>query len=110
MLAAAQTAGEVSTGSRRCLRKNLLLLVSVMAAGMMLVGAAATCLAAEDTPSSYTGTAAQAEKVQVGISSLVQKTANRIDGFFGSNRHTTWEENRTSVRLRFDFDFIEGQD
>ena len=87
---------------------RLVVLASIMVAGPTLLGAAA-CLAAEDTPSAPTGTAAQAKEIQEGVSSLVQKTANRIDGFFGSNRHTTWEQNRTSIRLRLNFDFIEGQ-
>jgi hypothetical protein len=77
-------------------------------AGTILLGAF-TCLAAEGISSSLTGTATQADKLQGDLSSIVQKTANRIDGFFGSNRHSTWEQNRTSVRLRFDFDYIEGQ-
>jgi hypothetical protein len=79
-----------------------------MVAGITFLSGAA-CRAAEDGSSADTGTAVKAEKLQGGLSSMVQKTANRIDGFFGSNRYTTWEQNRTSIRLRFNFDFIEGQ-
>lgn len=49
-------------------------------------------------------------KTQAGISDSVQKLANGIDSFFGNDRYHTWETNKTSIRLRLNFDFIEGQD
>jgi hypothetical protein len=36
--------------------------------------------------------------------------ANNLDGFFGNDRYDTWENNKTSIRLRLNFDWIEGQD
>jgi len=103
-----QAARHLPSTPRRNFQAVLFLLVSVMGAGAVLFDGT-TCGAAESDSSAKTGTAAQAEKVQGGLSSIVQKTANGIDGFFGSDRHTTWEQNRTSARLRFNFDFIEGQ-
>lgn len=41
------------------------------------------------------------------ISHTVQKVANAIDSFFASDRQLSWEENRTTVTLRLDTDFIE---
>jgi hypothetical protein len=84
------------------------LLVSVIMTGAILSSGTAS-RAAESASPEETGTAAKADKVQGDLSSIVQKTANAIDGFFGSDRHTNWEENRTSLRLRVNFDFIEGQ-
>jgi hypothetical protein len=93
---------------RRQCRGILLSLLSVMGAGAILLSGV-TCRAAEEISPAPTGTAAQAEDIQQGLSSMVQKTANRIDGFFGGDGQSTWDENRTSVRIRIDFDFIEGQ-
>jgi len=86
----------------------LFFLVVFVGAGTVL-SSGTTCRAADTTSPAPSGTAAQADKIQDDLSSVVQKTANTIDGFFGSSRHTNWEENRTSLRLRFNFDFIEGQ-
>jgi len=49
-------------------------------------------------------------RAQAGISKSVQKMADNIDGFFGSDRFHTWETNKTSIRLRLNFDFLQGQD
>jgi len=93
---------------RRQFQTVLIFLVSIMGTGAILLSGA-TCRAAESVSPAPAGTAAQAEKVQSDLSSIVQKTANRIDGFFGDSRHTTWEQNRTSARLRLNLDAIEGQ-
>jgi hypothetical protein len=41
------------------------------------------------------------------LSKTVQQIANGIDSFFVSDRHMTWEENRSAITLRLDTDFIE---
>jgi hypothetical protein len=105
---ALKAAKRFSPVPRRQSQTILFFLVSVMVTGAILLGGT-TSHAAESASTKETGTAAQADKIQDDLSSVVQKTANTIDGFFGSNRHTRWEDNRTSIRLRFNFDFVEGQ-
>jgi hypothetical protein len=39
---------------------------------------------------------------------MVLKMANSIDGFFGTERHSTFEQNQSYVRLRLNFDWTEA--
>lgn len=41
------------------------------------------------------------------MSDLVLKAADTIDGFFGSERHMTFKQNTSNVRLRLNFDWID---
>lgn len=92
---------------QRCVRvTSLLVLVSVA----MLLVAASCCPAAEGASSMASTADSTAVKTQAELSKTVQKLANSIDGFFGSDRYHTWETNQSSIRLRLNFDFIEGQD
>jgi hypothetical protein len=90
---------------RRVAVTSLLVLVS---AAMLL--AAAPCPAAEGTSSPGPTSDSAVIKTQEQLSATVQKLANSVDRFFGSDRYYTWETNQSSIRLRLNFDFIEGQD
>ncbi len=47
------------------------------------------------------------EDIHRDMSDMVLKMANSIDGFFGTERHTTFEQNTSSIRLRLNFDWTE---
>lgn len=47
------------------------------------------------------------ESAQAEMSRAVLKAGNFIDRFFFNERHSTWEDNDTSIRLRLNFDAVE---
>jgi hypothetical protein len=84
-------------------------LLFTLGSAIVLLGAA-PCLAAEGTSSMASAADSVTVKTQAQFSQTVQKLANSIDRFFGSDRYQTWETNESSIRLRLNFDYIEGQD
>jgi len=52
---------------------------------------------------------AKAEKVQQRLTDLVRITANSVDNFFSTERHS-WGENKTRVTLRANFDWVDKAD
>jgi hypothetical protein len=47
------------------------------------------------------------EKAHSDLSNLVLQTANQVDAFYATDNFTTWENNRTNIRLRGKLDWIE---
>jgi hypothetical protein len=47
------------------------------------------------------------ERTQEKLSNLVMRSADVLDRFFGDDRHSSFEENTTRLRLQFDVDYIE---
>lgn len=47
------------------------------------------------------------DKTHAALSRTVQQVAKGIDAFFVTDRHMTWEENRSAITLRFDTDYLE---
>jgi len=62
--------------------------------------------AAESAEGEPTATATM-EDLHQDMSDMVLKTANSLDGFFGTERYATFEQNRSYVRLRLNFDWTE---
>ena len=90
--------------------QSILLVLLLVAGAVLSFPGVASCQAAEESSSTVSKKDSSVVKAQAGLSKTVQKMANNIDGFFGSDRYLTWENNQTSIRLRLNFDFIQGQD
>jgi len=69
-----------------------------------VTGAAWAQTQPESKPKSEMGTV---EKIQKSLSETVQKSANRLDNFFGDEQTAGWESNDSRVRLRLNTDFIQ---
>lgn len=50
-----------------------------------------------------------ADKIQKGLTNLVLQSANSVDNFFSTERHT-WGDNATRVTLRGNFDWVDKAD
>lgn len=90
--------------ARRCIRR--LVITTVVAVVTAAYPAAHSNAQAKD-PDAKLDASETVEKVHTGLSKYVQQTAYSVDRFFATDTFTTWEDNKTNIRLRANLDFIE---